>query len=132
MRGEPLVLEGSFQSNDTAAPTIFRDGHALITSVTRVSVGLYEVTFDSQTMVPELPVTMAAWVNSIGTTVKCCDAFAIDSTWDKTNKKFRIEILTNGSVGGGAVAPSRADPDNGARVGFRIVGSVNSAGTDVA
>lgn len=133
MRGEPLELLGSFQTNGSGAPTIFRDGHALITSVTRVSTGLFEVTFDSQTMVPELPVIMMAWVNAAASPPTICpDAFVIDSTWDKVNKKFRITTVTNGSIGGAAVAPSVADPDSGARIGFRIVGSVNSAGTDLA
>jgi len=68
--GAVVRLYGSFQTNGSSAVTVIRDGHSsIISSVTRISAGLFEVTIDSGFPIPEKLVTERAWGTPIATPV---------------------------------------------------------------
>lgn len=127
-QGTQLLLVGSFQTNGAAAPTIIRDGHCtLVTSVVRVSAGVFLVQME-QCPEPEKPVVAFAYVNPAANAVPTvgCAAAVVDSTYSNSTRQFTVRTYSL------AAAPAAVDPDVGARVGFMIVGSINSAGTDNA
>jgi hypothetical protein len=133
MNGTPTILTGSFLTG--TPPTIFRDGHAFaIKSVTRVSAGLFEVTFDDGFPIPELPVFHVVKCTAASATpTLVCEASVVEGTYSQSTRKFRIVVVKAGNTGSGVyVQPAVADPDAGSRINFLLIGSVNSAGTDIA
>lgn len=126
-RGEVVRIMGSFKTNGSSAPDTIRDGHCFVVkSVARTSAGLYTVTLDPDTVVPELPIKMHAHLESSATPTIIAQANIVSGSYDKTAKTFQIVVYnTSGTPGVG-------DPDAGARINFEIAGSLNSAGTDLA
>jgi hypothetical protein len=204
-RGEVVRLYGSFKTNGTSAPDTLRDGHSfLIKSVARQSAGLYLITLEPETTVPELLIEEHVSIQAIGSQVVLCKARFVAGSWNATNRTFQIKVVTGtpvpavttgqavtanaatltkpgpiiavqattGTVTGACtIACSGApltkqctvtydasgiptltflagdavtacsyvqmtqgvvDPDTATRINFELVGSVNSAGTDLA
>lgn len=137
-RGDVIRMFGSFKF--TAAGTLvdtIRDGNSKsIATVTRVSAGLYEITFDTGFPIPERFVTTRAWVNQSATVGKILVASVVESgtgAYSQSTRKFRIQTVVVGDVALSAYAdPAAGDPDDQARIGFELVGSISSPGTDPA
>lgn len=125
---------GSFRISAGAADRI-RDGKSgLIKSVTRNAAGKYTVALaDGLTVKPSMFVLEKVGITAASSTpTKVCQAHYVDGSWDSTAKTFDLLILETGTVGGAAAAPVVADPDDGCRVYFELVGSISSVGTDAA
>lgn len=112
-----------------------RDGASkCIESVTRVSAGLYEITFAKGVQLPTRLITSVVWVNSGAIPTKIMQGQVDESTYNTTTRKMRIQLVQVGSTAAGAyVQPAAADPDNLSRINFELVGSISGfAGTDPA
>lgn len=136
--GVVVRLCGSFKY--TAAGNLvdtIRDGHSFcVSSVTRVSAGLYELTFDAGFPIPERLITARAWVNQSAVVGKILVASVVESgtgAYSQSTRKFRIQTVIVGDVALSAYAdPAAGDPDDQARIGFELVGAITSNGTDLA
>lgn len=126
-----MSMQGSFQLNTTNPPTVFRDGTNVASAskmftVTRVSAGLYQVTFIAGFPLPALPF-IAVKVAQGATPTNHAYATEVVGSWDPTtgNRKFRILIRkpTDGSA---------TDGDAGDRVTFFVRGSFIGPGIDPA
>lgn len=114
-------LAGSFQTNGTGAPTVFRDGRcALIKSVVRVSAGLFTVTLNDIGLFPQRPITEDAYV-SVAAGGTAMLANEVNDSYNRATRSFQIVTSTAGTA---------ADPPSGTRVGFTINGSLSIAGID--
>jgi hypothetical protein len=134
-RGDVIRLYGGFKytASGNVVDTI-RDGNSkCVASVTRVSAGLYEVTFDTGFPIPERLVTARAWVRQSTTVGKVLFAHVPESTYSQSTRKFRIQTIVVGDVALSAYTdPAAGDPDDQARVEFELIGSISSIGTDPA
>lgn len=133
--GTLVKLIGSFKY--TAAGNLvdtIRDGHSfVVATVTRVSAGLYEVTFDAGFPIPEIPITERAWLSISATPTTVCKAEYVVGSWNQSTRKFRIVVTKIGAIAAPTVlALAITDPDDQSRIHFEVVGSINSAGTDLA
>lgn len=133
--GEIVRLYGSFQTNGASAPTVLRDGHAFLFTVARISAGLFEITFASDGFpIPEKLVTERAWGTPAGAPTLIGKWDVVAGSYSQTTRKFRVQFTKIGAL----AAPTTlalsvtADADTGERVSFELVGSINSAGTDLA
>lgn len=125
--GEIVRLHGSFQTNGTGAPTVIRDGHSTLTkSAVRTSAGLYTVTLASGMPVPQIPIDQWAHLESSATPTIVAQANVVGGSYDPSARTFQVVVYhTSGTPGVG-------DPDTGQRINWELVGSINSAGTDLA
>lgn len=126
-----MDMYGGFQLNGASAPTVFRDGTNVTSaskmfSVTRVSAGLYEITWIAGFPLPALPFIFPK-VAQGATPTNHIYASEVKSTWDPStgNRKFRILLrkTTDGSA---------SDGDAGDRVSFYVCGSFIGPGIDPA
>jgi hypothetical protein len=128
-----VTLKGSFRTNVTDPPDAIRDGNTnVIESVERDSAGLFTVTLADNIQVPELPITMKAWVNPPDASFTLvCDAVVLEDSWSQADKSFQIQVRMVGDTGASAYFdPAAADPDDLSRVCFEICGSFMGIGTD--
>lgn len=136
--GEVVRIFGSFQTNAATAPTVLRDGRAALFSVVRVSAALYEITLntgaDAYPIPERLIVEPRVWGAPAASPSVIGKWDYVAGSYNSTTRKFRIQFTKIGVL----TAPTAlalsivTDADTGERVSFEIVGSINSAGTDVA
>jgi hypothetical protein len=124
-----IRILGSFRTNGSGAPTILRDGKSSSFSVARISAGLYTVTLLGEHCLPERLIHERADMSRgavIG--VGMTNAFIVDGSWNPTARTFQIVMLVTAAAG----TVSVADPITGERCNFELIGSLSSAGTDLA
>ena len=132
MRGVPITLKGSFvvPAVVTNSPTVLRDGGSkCITSVVRVSAGLYTVTFDAGFPIPERLVASRI-DHAPATAVPALDVTAkmLATSYSMTTRSFQIQL----TVPTGATTQAASDGITGDVVSFSLHGSISSIGTDPA
>lgn len=125
---------GSFQTNGSSAATVIRDGKTgLIKTVTRVSAGLYTVKFQDGIPLPARMIIERAFKSGVAVSVKSQTVEVVKGSYSQANRQFQIICNTVGDTSLSAYAdPAPGDPDSGDRLGFELVGSISSAGTDAA
>lgn len=127
--GQVMVL-GAFKTVSSSNPTVVRDGSKVSLSqkkftVTRVSAGLYTVTFTAGYPLPTVPFIYVTLAQAAAPTNDAVVAVVRD-TWSNSTRSFQIQIQTNGTT------PAATDGDVGDLVTFLLIGSTSSAGTDPA
>ena len=127
--GQVMVV-GGFQLNGASAPTVFRDGTKVSSaqkkfSVSRVSAGLYTVTFTGGYPLPTLPFIHPSLEQAAAPTADAY-AFLVKGSWSTSTRSFQVQLQTVGTT------PAATDADAGDRVTFLFLGSTSSAGTDPA
>lgn len=124
------IMVGGFQLNGSSAPTVLRDGTKVSSSqkmftVSRVSAGLYTVTFNSGFPLPGLPF-LDAKIEQVAAPVAPCKAHVVVGSWSLSTRSFQIQVLTN------AGTPAASDGDAGDRLTFVMLGAIDSPGVDPA
>ncbi len=124
-----MAMCGGFQLG-AAGATVLRDGTKVSSAqkmftVTRVSAGLYTVTFTAGFPIPERPFVQLTLQQAAAPTV-AGKAHEVKSSWSQTTRSFQIQIQSVGTT------PAASDLDAGDRVNFRIEGAISSVGTDPA
>lgn len=124
------VMMGAFKTVTSGNPTVLRDGTKVsatqkMFSVTRVSAGLYTVTFTSGYPLPALPFIYATLHQAAAPTADAVLHVVRDS-WNTSTRSFQLQIQTNGTT------PAASDGDAGDVVSFLIVGALESVGQDPA
>lgn len=130
-----MAMEGSFAVNGVISPTLasIRDGNSNnITSVTRVSAGLFRVKIAGRFPLPFSIVTAEAWVqpkaNATVTTAVVCGV--VTDSFNRSARTFDILTTQVDTAASGTVVAVAADPDDTCRIGFRLKGSMNRSGKD--
>lgn len=127
-------LYGSFEVNGTTTPDLIRDGRKNSFTVSRVSAGLFEVTFSDDYVLPQRLIFEQATLSCAATlTAKAQGCYVVKDSYNYVTRKFRIVCYTVGDVALSAYTdPVVGDPNDNDRVNFELVGSISSAGTDLA
>lgn len=125
-----VLIPGSFKTVTSSNPTVLRDGTYVAAakkkfSVTRVSAGLYTVTFTGGYPLPKLPFIVATLHQAAAPTADAVLHVVRDS-WSQATRSFQVQIQTNGTT------PAATDGDAGDLVSFLVMGSLSSAGVDPA
>lgn len=120
-----VTLEGSFRINAATTPDEIRDGNTnIITSVARVSAGLFTVTFDSGFPIPE---KLVSWhvdlAQGVAPGAEYSDAKMVVDSYSQASRSFQIQVLDYDTH-------TANDPVDNDTVSFMLRGSVTSAGTD--
>jgi len=125
-----MVMAGGFQLNGSSAPTVLRDGTKVSSAqkmftVSRVSAGLYTVTFIAGFPLPGLPFIDAKLSQAAAPTTPC-KIHEVKGSWNASTRSFQVQIQTVGTT------PAASDADAGDRVTFVVLGAVDSVGVDPA
>lgn len=125
LQGEVMRLCGSFRINGTSTPDGIRDGKSnYISSVARVSAGLFTVTLSSN--IPLLPQSIVAafvGIAQVAAPTQACRAAYVLDSYSAITRTFQVKCLDFDT-------PSAVDPDDNDQISFELVGSANSAGVD--
>lgn len=118
-------LVGSFRINLATTPDDLRDGNSnMLLSVTRVSAGLFTVTFDPTCRpIPEKDVSIDAWLMPIDVTPVAIVVGALADSWNPTTKSFQI-------ICSAAATGVATDPEDNSRICFEVLGSISPVGKD--
>jgi len=128
-RGQVVRLHGSFRIDGTSNPDVIRDGNsAYVASVTRVSAGLFTVKFDKDFPIPEI---LTSWKISMARaavpTQEITECNLVVDSYSMSARTFQVACVDGSDGSNGAV-----DPDDNDMIGFELVGSISSVGTDPA
>lgn len=111
-----LILRGRFRINGTSNPDEIRDGKAgIILSVTRVSAGLFEVTFKPGFPIPAQATYSIAHLAQAAAPTNHAVARMVRDTYDPSARTVRIGVSR-------ITGPAINDPDDNDVVDFQIVG----------
>ncbi len=116
----------SFQVNSTTTPDNIRDGKTdLVTSVTRTSTGLFQVTLrtDRPTMVRHICARAGLMAPTTTAPTQAVDNVMVVDNWDPVAGTFSVLCVHDASA---------VDPDDETRIWVHLTGSVSSVGTDPA
>lgn len=127
---QQVVMTGGFQLNGASAPTVLRDGTKVSSAqkmftVTRVSAGLYTVTFIAGFPLPQLPFVQLTLEQAAAPTVPG-KVHLVKGSWNPSTRVFQIQFQSVGTT------PAASDLDAADRVHFEIRGAIESVGVDPA
>jgi hypothetical protein len=107
---------------------------ALTITVAHTSAGLFTVTIGGSFPLPSKLIYETASLSVAATlTAKAQTANIVLDSWDPVERTFQIVIHTVGDVADSAYAdPVVEDANDLDRVNFELIGSICSAGTDLA
>lgn len=123
-----MHMLGGFQLG--ATPTVLRDGTRVASAskmftVTRVSAGLYTVTFNDKFPIPARPFIQLT-LQQAAAPVTPGRVHEVKASWSQSTRSFQIQCQTVGTT------PAASDLDATDRVNFRVEGAISSAGEDPA
>lgn len=111
-----LILRGRFRINGTTTPDEYRDGKAgIISTVTRVSQGLFEITFKPGFPIPQQVTFSVAHLGQAAAPTNHARAHMVRDTYDPVARTVRVATTRLGT-------PAVNDPDDNDVVDFTIVG----------
>lgn len=124
-----MHMAGGFQLGAGGA-TVLRDGTKVTSAqkmftVTRVSAGLYTVTFIAGFPIPALPFIQLTLAQAAAPATPG-KVHEVKNSWNQSTRSFQLQVQTVGTT------PAASDLDAGDRVTFLLHGSINSAGQDPA